>query len=119
MVETAWFTKMLKGKVNFDREETLQEYQREIKTMLDEIHQRISELETILKLLVEVEKDQKSKQERLVVQLHMYLRYIHHLDITPMDGQGGPTDIIRTRTISRKEDNKGEAGGVKDDSQVL
>jgi hypothetical protein len=98
MVEMTWFTKMLIGKVKSDREEACQEDHREIKTMLDEIHRRINGLETIVKLLVEVEKDQKSKQERLAAQFHLYLRYVHHMDITPVDGQGGPTQIRRTRT---------------------
>jgi hypothetical protein len=118
-IEMTWFTKMLIGKVKSDREEARQEDHREVKTMLDEIQRRISGLETIIKLLVEVEKDQKSKQERLVAQFHLYLRYVHHMDITPMDGQGGPTQIRRTRTVSPKEDNKGQAGGVKDHPQVL
>jgi hypothetical protein len=67
-VETTWVTKMLIGKVNSDREEACKEDHQEIKTMLDEIHRRISRLETIVKLLVEVEKNQQSKQEWLVAQ---------------------------------------------------
>jgi len=87
--------------------------------MLDEIHRCISGLETIVKLLVEVEKNQQSKQEQVVVQFHVYLRYVHHLDITPMDGQGGLAEIRRTKPVSPKEDNKGQAGGVIDHSEVL
>jgi hypothetical protein len=118
-VETTWVTKMLIGKVKSDREEARKDDHREIKPMLEEIHRRISGLETIVKLLVEVEKNQQSKQERLATQFHLFLRYVHHLDITPADGQGGPAQIRRTRTVSPKEDNKGQAGGVTDHSQVL
>ena len=70
-------------------------------------------------MLVEVEKDEKSKHEWLVAQFHLYLRYVHHMDITHVDGQGGSTQIRRTRTVSPKEDNKGQAGGVKYHPQVL
>jgi hypothetical protein len=41
--------------------------------MLNEIQRRLSKLETIIKLLVEVEKDQKRKHEQLVGQFHLYL----------------------------------------------
>jgi hypothetical protein len=59
MVEMAWITKMMIRKVNSEMEEARQEDNRENKTMLDEILHRINSLETITKLLIEVEKDQK------------------------------------------------------------
>jgi len=110
---------MLIGKVKSDREEARQEDHQEVQTMLDEIQRCISGLETIIKLLVEVEKDQKRKQEQLATQFNLYLRYVHQMDITPADGQGVPAQIRRTRTVYPKEDNKGQAGGVKDHPQVL
>jgi hypothetical protein len=119
MVEMAWLTKMLIGKVNSEKEEARQEDNRENKTMLDEILRRLNSLETIIKLLVEVEKDQKCKLERLAAQFHLYLRYVHHMDITPADGQGAPTQIRKTRTVSPKEDNKSQADGGKEHPQVL
>jgi hypothetical protein len=82
-VEMAWLTKMMIGKVISEREEARQEDNKENKTMLDEILRRINSLETITKLLVEVEKDQKCKLEQLAAQFHLYLRYVHHMDITP------------------------------------
>jgi hypothetical protein len=63
MVEMAWLTKMLIGKVNSEKEEARQEDNQENKTMLDEILRHLNSLETIIKLLVEVEKDQKCKLE--------------------------------------------------------
>jgi hypothetical protein len=68
--------------------------------MMDEIMSHLSSLETITKLLVEVEKDQKSKMEQLAAQFHLYLHYVHHMDITPADGHGAPTHIRKTRMIS-------------------
>jgi hypothetical protein len=66
MVEMDWITKMMIGKVNSEMEETRKEDNRENKKMLDEILCRINSMETITKLLVEVEKDQKCKLELLV-----------------------------------------------------
>jgi hypothetical protein len=87
--------------------------------MLDKIQRRLNSLEMIITLLVEVEKDQKSKLERLPTQFHLYLCYVHHMDITPVDGQGVPTQIKKTRTISPKVDNKSQADGGKEHPQVL
>jgi hypothetical protein len=117
-VEMAWLTKMMIGKVISEREEARQEDNKENKKMLDEILRRINSLETITKLLVEVEKDQKCKLERLAAQFHLYLRYVHHMDITPADGHGAPTQIRKTRTTSQKEDNKSQADGGKEHPQV-
>ena len=107
MVEMAWLTKMMIGKVNPEMEETRQEDNRENKTMLDEILCCLNSLETITKLLVEVEKDQKCKLALLEAQFHLYLHYVHHMDITPADENRAPTHIRKTSTISQKEENKG------------
>jgi hypothetical protein len=77
-MEMAWLTKMMIDKVSSEMEEARREDNTDHKKMLDEIPSRLSSLETITKLLVEVEKDQKSKMERLVAQFHLYLRYVHH-----------------------------------------
>ena len=79
---------------------------------------RINSLETITKLLVEVEKDQKCKLEQLETQFHLYLCYVHHMDITLFDGHGVPTQIRKTCTTSQKEDNKSQADGGKEHPQV-
>jgi hypothetical protein len=68
--------------------------------MVDEILSRLSSLETITNMLVEVEKDQKSKMKWLDAQFHLYLHYVHHMEITPADGHGAPTHIKKTHTIS-------------------
>jgi hypothetical protein len=118
-VEMAWLTKMMIGKVNSEMEEAMQEDNRENKTMLDEILRCISSMETITKLLVEVEKDQKCKLEQLATQFHLYLHYVHHMDITPVNGHGAPAQIKKTRRTSQKEDNKSQADGGKEHPQVL
>jgi len=64
-VEMAWLTKMMIGKVSLEMEDARREDNKELKKMLEEILSRLSSLETITKLLVEVEKDQKSKMEHL------------------------------------------------------
>jgi hypothetical protein len=68
----------------------------------------LSGLESITKLLTEVDKDQKAKMEGLATQFHVYLRYVHHMDITTGDGNGASKDIRKTRMVSQKEENKGQ-----------
>jgi hypothetical protein len=55
----------------------------------------------------------------LATQFHMYLRYVHHLDITLVDGHGIPDQIQKVWVASSKEDNKNQAGGATDSPQVL
>jgi hypothetical protein len=117
-VEMVWLTKMMIGKVISEREEARQEDNKENDKMLDEILRRINSLETITKLLVEVEKDQKCKLEWLEAQFHLYLCYVHHMDIMPTDGHSAPTQIRKTRTTSQKEDNKSQADGGKEHPEV-
>jgi hypothetical protein len=69
----------------------------------------LNSLETITKLLTEAETDQKAKLEQLAIQFHLYLRYVHHMDITPVDGKETPTHIKKTHTIPQKKENKGQA----------
>jgi len=77
-------------------EEARREANTNNKKMLDEILSHLSSLETITKLLVEVEKDHKSKMEQLATQFHLYLHYFHQMDITPTDGHSAPTHIRKT-----------------------
>jgi hypothetical protein len=70
-------------------------------------------------MLVEVEKDQKSKLERLAAQFHLSLCYVHQMDITPMDQQGALAQIRKNRTVSPKADNKDQEDGRKEHPQVL
>jgi hypothetical protein len=99
-MEMAWLTKMMISKVSLEMEEARWEDNTNHKKMLDKILSRLSSLETITKLLVEVEKDKKSKMEWLDSQFHLYLCYVHHMNVTPADGHGAQAHIRKTRTIS-------------------
>ena len=106
-------------KVSSEMEDTRREDNMEHKKMLDEILSRLNSLENINKLLVEVEKDQKSKMEHLAAQFHLYLRYVHHMDITSVDGREAPAHIRKTYIISQKDDNKRQMDGGKKHIIVL
>jgi hypothetical protein len=92
-LEIVWHTKMLIGKVKEDNDETRGMDQRELRTMVEDIQRRVSGLETIVKLLVDIEKIQQSKQDKMATQFNLYLKYVHHMDITPVDDHGTPTQI--------------------------
>jgi hypothetical protein len=62
--------------------------------------------EASTKWLAEDQRNQKEKMERVAAQFHLYLRYVHHVDITPADGNGAPARIKKTRTVIQKEENK-------------
>jgi hypothetical protein len=102
-MEMVWKTKMMIGKVSLEREDARLEDNKEHTKLLNEILSHLSGLETITKLLNEVEKDQKAKMEGLATQFHLYLRYVHHMDITTGDGNGAPTHIRKTRMVSQKD----------------
>jgi hypothetical protein len=38
--------------------------------------------------MAEAQKNQQEKLERMAAQFHLYLCYVHHMDITPADGNG-------------------------------
>jgi hypothetical protein len=57
--------------------------------------------------------------ERLASQVHLYLCYVHHMDITLADGCSVLAHIRKTRTISQKDDNKSQADGGKKHIIVL
>jgi hypothetical protein len=63
-VEMVWQTNMLIGKVISEREDAKQENNKEHTKLLNQVLRHLSSLETITKLLTEVEKDQRAKMER-------------------------------------------------------
>jgi hypothetical protein len=107
-VDMAWQTNMLIGKVSSEREDAKRENDKEHTKLLNEILRCLGSLETITKLLTKVENKKQSKIEWLVVKFHLYLCYVHHMDITPVDGKGAPSHIGKTCTVSQKEENKGQ-----------
>jgi hypothetical protein len=52
----------------------------------------------------------------VAAQFHLYLRYVHHMDITPADGNGAPTRIRKTYMVAQKEESKDK---VKDGKKHL
>jgi hypothetical protein len=118
-MEMAWQSKMLLGKVSSEREDTRRENNKEHMKLLNEILRCLSSLETTTRLLTEVETYQKAKLEQLAAQFHLYLCYIHHIDIMPADGKGVPTHIRNTCTIPQKEENKGLANEGKKNIIIL
>jgi hypothetical protein len=119
MMEMAWLIKMMIKKVILEMDESIQEGNKEHKKMMDGILSRLNSMETITKLLIEVEKDQKSKIERLAAQFHLYLCYFHHMDIMPANGHSAPVHIRKTRMISHKDENKSQGDGGKKHIIVL
>jgi hypothetical protein len=102
---------MMIGKMNADRKETSREAIRDHKKVLTEILSRLSNLEASTKRLVEEQRSQREKMERMAGQFHLYLRYVHHMDITPADRKGTPTCIRKMRTVvERKENEVGKDG---------
>jgi hypothetical protein len=106
-MEMAWKMMILIDKVSLEREDSRRENKKEHKKLLNEILRCLSILETINKLLTEVDIEQKPKLEWLVSQFDLYLCYIHHMDIMLADRKGAPAQIGKTRTVPQKEENKG------------
>jgi hypothetical protein len=105
-VEMAWRTKMLIGKVSSERKFSSLKDNKDHKKRLKEVLSRLRNLEASTKWLIE---DQKEKMERVAAQFHLYLCYVHHMDITPADENGAPALIRKTRTVVQKEENKDRA----------
>jgi hypothetical protein len=64
-----------------------------------------------VKRLVEDQKRQQEKLERMVGQFHLYLRYVHHIDITPTDSNGTPTCIRKLRLVEQREEDATQQKG--------
>jgi hypothetical protein len=110
-VEEAWRTKMLIGKMNADRKETSREAIRDHKKVLTEILSHLSNLEASAKRLAEDQRSQKEKMERMAGQFHLYLRYVHHMEITPADRSGTPACIRKMRTVEQRKENEARKDG--------
>jgi hypothetical protein len=102
---------MLIGKMNASQKEASREAIRDHKKVLTEIRSRLSNLEASAKRLAEDQRSQKEKMERMAGQFHLYLRYVHHLDITPADQSGTPACIKKTRTMEQRKENKARKDG--------
>jgi hypothetical protein len=110
-VEEAWRTKMLIGKMCAARSETNRTESKEQKKERTGIRNRLSNLEAGVKRLAEEQKRQQEKLERMAGQFHLYLRYVHHIDITPADRNGTPTSIRKLRLVEQREENAARQEG--------
>ena len=84
-VEEAWHTKMLICKLRAEKNETNGVTNRGCKKEIIEILSRLSDLEANARGIAEDQRNQGEKIDRLVGQFQLYLRYVHHMDITPVD----------------------------------
>jgi hypothetical protein len=62
-------------------------------------------LEANTKQLAEEQRDQKENMERMEAQFHLYLRYVHHMDIKPADQNGTPSRIRKTCMLVQRDEN--------------
>jgi hypothetical protein len=118
-VEEAWRTKMLIGKLSADRKETSREAIRDHKKVLTEIMSRLNNLEASAKRIAEDQRSQKEKMERMAGQFHLYLRYVHHMDITPADRCRTPACIRKTRTVEQRKENEARKDGDESHPIIL
>jgi hypothetical protein len=72
---------------------------RDHKKLLIEILSRLNNLEASTKRISEDQRDQKEKMEQMEAQFHLYLHYVHHMDITPADWNGAPTCIRKNHMV--------------------
>jgi hypothetical protein len=110
-VEEAWRTKMLISKLRADKNETSRVENRGHKKELTEILSRLSNLEASARRIAEDQRNQSEKMERLAGQFQLYLRYVHHMDITPADRRGTPACIRKMRTVEQKKENEARKEG--------
>ena len=102
---------MLIGKMSANRKETNKEAIRDHKKVLTEILSHLSNLEASAKRLDEDQRSQKEKMERMVGQFYLYLRYVHHMDITPADRSRTLACIRKTRTMEQMKENEARKDG--------
>jgi hypothetical protein len=49
----------------------------------------------------------------MVGQFHLYLLYVHHMDITPTNQRGTTTIIRKTHTVEKKKENEARKEGYE------
>jgi hypothetical protein len=79
--------------------------------VLTGILNHLNNLEASAKRLAEDQRSQQEKTERLTGQFHLYLRYVHHIDITSADRNGTPVCIRKIRLVEKREENEAKKDG--------
>jgi hypothetical protein len=111
MVEEAWHTKMMISKLRDKKNETNRVENRGQKKELIEVLSRLNNLEASVRRIEEDQRNQSEKMERLARKFQIYLHYVHHMDITPVDRCRTPTCIRKTRTVEQKKENEARKEG--------
>jgi hypothetical protein len=114
MVEESWRTKMLIGKMCANKGETNKTETKEKKKERKRILNHLSNLEMGIKRMVEDQKIQQDKLERMVGQFHLYLPYVHQIDITPADNNGTPSCIRNLCLVEQREEDATQQKGDAD-----
>jgi hypothetical protein len=110
-VEEAWHKKLLISKMRADRNETSRVENHGHKKELTEILSHLNNLEASARRIAEDQRSQKKKMERMVGQFHLYLRYVHHMEITPVDRRRTPTGIRKMCTVEQRKENEARKEG--------
>jgi hypothetical protein len=114
MVEEAWHTKMIISNMRVDKNETSRVENRCHKKELTEIPSRLSNLEASARRIAKDQRNQREKMEQLAGQFQLYLRYVHHMDITPANQFETPTYIRKMRMVEHKK----ESGARKEGDEI-
>ena len=110
---------MLIGKVSTEKTAASRKDNRDHKKLLKEILSRLNNLDASTKRFAEDQKNQKEKLERMATQFRLYLCYIHHMDITPMDGNGALAWIKKTHTVAQREKSMDKVKDGKNNLIIL
>jgi hypothetical protein len=105
-VEEAWRTKMLIGKMCADRKETNRTGYQRTRRRCSQNSEPPQQPGGQGKKTSGGPEEPKEKMERMAGQFHLYLRYVHHIDITPADRNGTPTCIRKIRLVEQREENE-------------
>jgi hypothetical protein len=76
-------------------------------------------MEASARRIEEDERNQSEKLERLAGQFQIYLRYFHHMDVTPTDQHGTQTYIRRMRMVEQKKENAARKEGEESHPMLL
>jgi hypothetical protein len=101
------------SKLRADKNETSRVANYGHRKELTEILSCLSNLEANAKRIVEDQRNQRKKMERLVGQFQLYLHYVHHMDITPTDQRGTPACIRKMCTTEKKKENEARKEGYE------
>jgi hypothetical protein len=113
MVEESWHTKMMISKLRAEKNDTSRVENRGHKKELTKILSYLNNLEASARRIAEDQRNQNEKMERMAGQFHLYLHYVHHMDITPTDRCETPACIRKTCMVEQKRRTRQERKEMK------